>query len=1008
MKLILSHTQKTAWHSYTHADDTNHPSEDYDDVFENFKPDFDYYDINKFRKIKNTWKNTFGLFHTNICSLQANIENLEDLLSDLQFEFNIIALTETWNPEKTKDRFNPKVIPGYHEYYGVTGSSAKGGCGFYIKDDLTPIPRSDLDFKITDTGQETEACWVELVNTKGANTVIGTVYRHPSKNNTLFFYNLKKTLKKLNREKKKIILCGDFNFDLLNFDKDEQVNEFLNTILEQNMHPCITEPTRITNTNKPSLVDNIFINSFEEPVSGNILEHISYDHLPNFTILNHQVNRKKAEQKKRDRKNFNSKTFENELLDPEFTLKILNATNTDEAYDMYQNRFIELLDIHAPVRNLTKKEMRIRQKPWLTSGLLTSISKKRSLFKQLKNEKLQNKSTLETYQKYKTHRDRINSLKRLSKRNFYHNYFETNSSNSKKMWRGINQLLNKHRSKQKSIFLEDSGLVTDPKVVANKFNTYFINIAEKLSNKIVNKNTKFQDYLKNPNMSQLFLNETSPHEIVKIINDLNPKKSGDIYQISPEYVISAKQAVAQHLTIIFNQSIREGCFPQAMKTAKIIPLHKGNSVLSVSNYRPISLLPIFSKIFERLAYNRLVHFIDENKILSQNQFGFQRGKSTENAVTSIVSRILQAKEKKESSYCIFLDFAKAFDTVNHNILVEKLDYYGVKDHALGWFKSYLNNRAQYTQIGETLSDVGYIKHGVPQGSVLGPLLFLLYINDITESSKILQFYLFADDTTIFYSDKTNPETEALLNTELSKVSDWLAANKLSLNVGKSNFLHFHHGNTKHLINIKIDDTSVEEKESTKYLGVILDNQLSWKSHIQIIKTKLSKAIGMIAKTRYFVTNTVLLNLYYSFFQSHINYNLLNWSSAKTTHLHPITLSIKKVIRIMTFKNQYEHTQPLFKELNILPFDLQIKHKQAIFMWKLSKNLIHPPLSNLFTRNEHNPLKYNLPRTQNDYSRRAVTYSGIKIWNTELTTSHRNITSLKLFNDTYKKYLINTL
>jgi hypothetical protein len=445
-----------------------------------------------------------------------------------------------------------------------------------------------------------------------------------------------------------------------------------------------------------------------------------------------------------------------------------------------------------------------------------------------------------------------------------------------------------------------------------------------------------------------------------------------------------------------------------MKTAKIIPLHKGNSVLSVSNYRPISLLPIFSKIFERLAYNRLVHFIDENKILSQNQFGFQRGKSTENAVTSIVSRILQAKEKKESSYCIFLDFAKAFDTVNHNILVEKLDYYGVKDLALGWFKSYLNNRAQYTQIGETLSDVGYIKHGVPQGSVLGPLLFLVYINDITESSKILQFYLFADDTTIFYSDKTNPETEALLNTELSKVSDWLAANKLSLNVGKSNFLHFHHGNTKHLINIKIDNTPVEEKESTKYLGVILDNKLSWKAHIQITKTKLSKVIGMIAKTRYFVTNTVLLNLYYSFFQSHINYNLLNWSSAKTTHLHPIALSLKKVIRIMTFKNQYEHTQPLFKELNILPFDLQIKHKQAIFMWKLSKNLIHPPLSNLFTRNEHNPLKYNLPRTQNDYCRRAVTYSGIKIWNTELTTSHRNITSLKLFNDTYKKYLINTL
>ena len=661
------------------------------------------------------------------------------------------------------------------------------------------------------------------------------------------------------------------------------------------------------------------------------------------------------------------------------------------------------------MRKLTKKEKNLKKKPWLTSGLLTSINRKRSLFNQLKDEKMKNKNTFETYQKYKLHRDRINSLKRLSKRNFYRKFFETNYSDSKKVWRGINQLLNKYKGKQKSIFLDDNGLVSDPKVVANKFNDYFINIAEKLSNKIVNKNTKFQDYLKNPNMSRLFLNETTPDEIVKIINNLNPKKSGDIFRISPEYVISTKQAVAQHLTIIFNRSVREGCFPQAMKTGKIIPLHKGNSVLSVTNYRPISLLPIFSKIFERLVYNRLVDFIEKNKILSQNQFGFQKGKSTENAVTSIVSQILQAKDRKESSYCIFLDFAKAFDTVNHDILIEKLNYYGIKGNALAWFKSYLCNRAQYTQIGETLSDIGYIKHGVPQGSVLGPLLFLLYINDITESSKILQFYLFADDTTIFYSDKTNPETESLLNIELSKVSDWLAANKLSLNVGKSNFLHFHHGNSKkETLNIKIDNVTVEEKESTKYLGVILDNQLSWKAHIQITKTKLSKVIGMIAKTRYFVTNSVLLNLYYSFFQSHINYNLLNWSSAKMTHIQTIRQSVKRVIRIMSFKNKYEHTQPLFKQLNILPFELQIKHKLAIFMWKLSNNLIHPPLSNLFSRNEHNPIKYNLPRAVTEYSKRALTYSGIRIWNTELTESHRNITSLKLFNYKYKNYLMDTL
>ena len=173
-----------------------------------------------------------------------------------------------------------------------------------------------------------------------------------------------------------------------------------------------------------------------------------------------------------------------------------------------------------------------------------------------------------------------------------------------------------------------------------------------------------------------------------------------------------------------------------MKTAKVIPIHKGDSVLSAGNYRPISLLPIFSKIFERLIYNRLISFITDNKILSELQFGFQSNKSTEQAVTTIISTIEKAKEEKKSSYCIFLDFAKAFDTVNHEILLHKLDYYGVSGIAQNLFKSYLTNRLQQTEVNGTLSDMGIIQHGVPQGSVLGPLLFLLYINDISQSSKI--------------------------------------------------------------------------------------------------------------------------------------------------------------------------------------------------------------------------------------------------------------------------------
>ena len=214
-------------------------------------------------------------------------------------------------------------------------------------------------------------------------------------------------------------------------------------------------------------------------------------------------------------------------------------------------------------------------------------------------------------------------------------------------------------------------------------------------------------------------------------------------------------------------SVKEGCFPTAMKAVNIVPIHKGDSMLVAGNYRPISLLPIFGKIFERLIYNRLIVFITENKVLSNLQFGFQKNKSTEHAVASIASAIDRAKNDKKSSYCIFLDFAKAFDTVNHEILISKLDHYGVSGVSNNLMKSYLSNRTQRTEINGTLSDEGIIRHGVPQGSVLGPLLFLLYINDISESSQILKFYLF--ETTL----QSFTQTKLILRHKASSISSYL-------------------------------------------------------------------------------------------------------------------------------------------------------------------------------------------------------------------------------------------
>ena len=366
------------------------------------------------------------------------------------------------------------------------------------------------------------------------------------------------------------------------------------------------------------------------------------------------------------------------------------------------------------------------------------------------------------------------------------------------------------------------------------------------------------------------------------------------------------------------------------------------------------------------------------------------------------------KTKGNSSYCIFLDFAKAFDTVNHEILLGKLDYYGVSGVAHSLLSSYLSNRTQQTEINGTLSESGIIRHGVPQGSVLGPLLFLLYINDIKESSKILEFFLFADDTTVYYSDKTNPGTENLLNLELSKVSVWLAANKLSLNVKKSNFLHFHHGKIpKPTINLMLNGSKIEEKEVTKYLGVFIDNRLTWKAHIEHVKAKLSRGNGMISKIRYYVNDQCLLNLFYSFIQSHLNYNLINWSSTYDSHLKSINLKVKAAIRLISFQNKYEHANPLFLKHKILPFHDTIKYKKGNFLWQICNGYIKKPLSEVFIRNTYNPLRFNLPNPGNEAEKHKIVYSSIKHWNS-IPLHIRNASTLNCFNEKHKKYLLSLL
>uniref|UniRef100_A0A3P9L4Z8 Reverse transcriptase domain-containing protein n=1 Tax=Oryzias latipes TaxID=8090 RepID=A0A3P9L4Z8_ORYLA len=309
-------------------------------------------------------------------------------------------------------------------------------------------------------------------------------------------------------------------------------------------------------------------------------------------------------------------------------------------------------------------------------------------------------------------------------------------------------------------------------------------------------------------------------------------------------------SVAKPLTYICNLSLQTGRFPNQMKIAKVIPIYKSGDKHQFTNYRPVSLLPQFSKILEKIFNDKLALFIEKHNIINENQYGFRENRSTSLAIIDAVEEITNALDKKKYAAGIFIDLKKAFDTLNHDILLDKLEVYGIRGLALTWVKSYLTGRKQFVKIDEYTSETKEISCGVPQGSILGPLLFNIYINDIFNVSKLMKLILFADDTNIFYSTDNQRELIKVVNTELNKIKLWMDYNKLSLNLNKTKVMFFGNYNANKELSIEINNVFIERVTEIKFLGVFIDDKLSWKPHIRHIQTKVSKSISIVNKSKH--------------------------------------------------------------------------------------------------------------------------------------------------------------
>ena len=422
--------------------------------------------------------------------------------------------------------------------------------------------------------------------------------------------------------------------------------------------------------------------------------------------------------------------------------------------------------------------------------------------------------------------------------------------------------------------------------------------------------------------------------------------------------------ISEPLTHIINLSIYHGIVPDEMKIARVIPVFKSDDQSLFTNYRPVSVLPSFSKFLERIIYNRLVHYLQSFNILCDNQYGFRKDHSTSLAIIDLYDKISTAFDQGEFAIGLFLDLSKAFDTVDHAILFDKLEYYGIRGLALDWIKNYFSNRTQYVEFNGKSSVRSKISCGVPQGSILGPLFFLIYINDINNVSAALNLILFADDTSVFMSHKDLDYLAHTLNLELNKLSIWFKANKLSLNLKKTKYIVFRPSQRRINCNIviSIDDQHIDRAKETVFLGVILDENLNWKSQISHIATKVSKSIGIIYKCSFYLSKTPLRILYYSLIYPYFHYCNVVWASTYKTNLRRLVTLQKRAVRIINNSNFDAHTDPIFKELSILKFNdihlLQLgqfmySYKSSSLPLKFSdKFLQNSQFHNYNTRNSH--------------------------------------------------------
>lgn len=852
-----------------------------------------------------------SLYHINAQSMRNKGEEIESELVHLNYDFDIMGFSETWFSSQSD-----VVSLGNYNMESVFRTGKRGGgVSLYIKQNLPYEAWPDYCVVCSD---------FEAVTVIHNKVVIVLIYRPPDGNTDSLLEFLEKLQHHANSNRWFVISFGDFNIDI---SKDGPIKlKLMELMLSHGCENIISTPTRITSTSE-TIIDLCFTNLSPDSALAGVFSSGISDHLPFFALLTMPELQNSPKYMRRDINDPNILRFRSLMFNCNWD-DLYREPDPSKAYNLFMSKMVSNYNTAFPYV-VVKKHKRAR-KEWITPALLKRINEKNKLFQHFLKTKEQTDLI-----EFKNFRNKVNKVLKKAKIDFYAYKFSTVINNSKMVWSSVNKLIGRKQATVPS-YIQINDIHFSGKALADKFNLHFLEAGSSSNITQATDLKPAECYIESSSTNSLFLLPVTEEEVATVICSLKNSSPGED-GISAAPIKAVADLIVAPFTYICNRLFLTGIFPCAMKIARVTIIFKGGDKNELQNYRPISILPLFSKVAERLIYKRVFSFIANRNVICEEQCGFQPGRSTQSALLRIKDSLLHNFEKKFYTVGIFLDFRKAFDSIKHDILIRKLQLYGIRGIALDLMKSYLWARKQYVQLHNYKSDLGVIKYGVPQGSILGPLLFILYINDIVNIQFTPNIVMYADDTNAFFSGLDLRDIEITANSWLDKLKSWLTVNQLELNIKKTKFMLFKQKNrpVDYAISLIFNGENIAQVNKIQFLGVCFQSDLSWSHHVDNLRIKISRSIGLIRRLQHLLPGRVKRQLYFSFIYSQIIYCILVWGTCNKTNTESIILLQKRALGLIS--TSVPTNMSLFYMYNVLPFPECYRMQLAMLIFKKIKD-----------------------------------------------------------------------